>query len=173
MNWQTATFGAAIIVAGMASSGCVTESIPEGAQSIFARATSCPWDRVSVTARPAIAPHKVLKPQGPDANLPTPDATDPDRISLRHNALTPGSPPVGVDALGTTYEVSGCGKTVVMVCANPIVDGRSGPFSASFSEGYAVPYATMQHNFSKAQVIDGDRVVSMVVCEQAARLPRL
>jgi hypothetical protein len=167
MNWQGASVGVTIIGLGIASWGCTTGTVPDGAQSIFSRATTCPPDRVVVTARPDVAPHTVLRPAS-DANMPTPDATDPDQSTLKPS-LSPRSPPVSVDEVGTTYQVFGCGRSATIVCANPVVDGRSGPFSASFAEGFAVPHAAWQHDFSRAQIIDGDRVVSMVVCEPANR----
>jgi hypothetical protein len=55
----------------------------------------------------------------PPSHLPTPDAADPDRMTLRHGSLNPGAAALGVDALGTTYQVSGCGRSMVLVCANP------------------------------------------------------
>jgi hypothetical protein len=163
MNWYMASVGAVII----ASSGCATESVPLGAQSIFARANTCSAERVTVTARPDVAPHTVLPPEGPDANAPPPEGGDYDVMRSVPRSLAPPSAPRNVDALGATYEVSGCGKSLLLVCANPIVDGRSGAFSASFSEGFAASRAPLQHSFSKAQIIEGDRVLSMVVCEPA------
>jgi hypothetical protein len=129
MNVNKAHVGAMMLAASIASLGCA--SIPEGAQAIFARVNTCPPERVIVTARPDVAPHTIVKQKQPEASPPPPEvAADPERMRFWRSEHPVAKVP-DVDAIAATYEVSGCGKTVMFACAHPVV-GAGGPFWATY-----------------------------------------
>jgi hypothetical protein len=128
--------------------GCSTPTVADGARMVFATSQVCTPDKVTVKERPDLAPHSVL-----------PGVTPPNDANI--------------DSVGSTYEISGCAKKLVMVCGRPYVDKPPpDPFSAGVTYPNGNDWADLSFNneyyaLTRAIDIDGDRVVSAVVCQPA------
>ena len=133
------------LAASLASTACAP-SVADGAKRIYAAAEICPHDGVTVTERSDLAPHSVLK------GAPTP-------------------PGANIDSIASTYELTGCGKKALYVCARPVVGNHVDSFSVAVSKPadddgdhlvINTPY------FTETRAIDvGDRIANMAVCQPA------
>jgi len=103
---------------------------------------------VEVAEHPEIAPHTVLSPGGDSAGQPPPDiAADPGRMAFWSKLH--GKQNAEIDSWGKVYELNGCGKKTVYVCAHPtVLDVASG-------NGYIVGNNSTTAN---------DTVISAVQC---------
>jgi hypothetical protein len=142
--------------------GAFRERFADGARTVFVSSNVCPAARVKVIPRPDIAPHVVY---ASSSLSPPPEvASDPARMRLWEHQNS-----VDVDAIGKSYEVSGCGTRVMYVCAHPWLHRSFGPFSAEqyedadgvtqvklFTENYA--------SSDNTTLIEGDEVLSTIVC---------
>lgn len=137
---------ASLLLASTAA--CSAPTVADGARAVFATSQVCTPDKVTVKERPDIAPHTVL-----------PGVTPPNNQNL--------------DAVGSAYEVSGCAKKLVLVCGRPFVDTPPpDPFSAGVTHPNGNDWPDLSFNneywaITRAVDIDGDRVVSAVVCQPA------
>ncbi len=98
--------------------GCAM-SMAEGARHIFSEKNICPADRVTVHKRADIPPHTLLAPQRTDQQPPPEVSADPERLALWNKLQQDRQ--ATVDEAGTTYEVAGCGQSVMYVCSHPNV----------------------------------------------------
>lgn len=118
--------GAACVLAG--SAGCAA-SMAEGARKIFSEKNVCPPERITVQRRDDIPPHVLLAPGQSQQPAPPPEvAGDPERLALWQKLH--GEQAAALDQAGTTYQVSGCGKSAMWVCRHPsqaeVATGGSG-----------------------------------------------
>jgi hypothetical protein len=98
-----------------------------------------------VRARPDLAPHSVLK------------------------GVTP-PPGVDLDAVGDTYEISGCAKKLLFVCGHPVAGNHADPFSAGVSkDGIDMSFNTDEFTLITAHSVEGGRITSAVVCQPASQ----
>jgi hypothetical protein len=135
---------AAMTVATLACAGC-GPTVTDGIRMVYSSSQLCTYAGVSAKARPDLAPHTVL-----------PDLTPP--------------PGVAVDSLGDTYEISGCGKKLLLVCGHPVVGNHPDPFSASVSpDGIDMSLNTNNFALFTSHSIEGGRITSAVVCQASAR----
>jgi hypothetical protein len=101
-------------------------------------------------------------PPEPMAPVPAELAGDPERVRL-WQSQQPHQP--NLDAIGKTFEVTGCNKTTLFVCAHPRADGGDGPWSASVDGSNGVTLYTESHaDVPNTTAVDGDVVTSSVVC---------
>jgi len=136
-------------------------SLHEGASQLFVRANACPAERVQVTPRPDLRPRVVIPPD-PMPPVPAELANDPERVRL-WQSQQPRQP--DLDAIGETFEVTGCNKTTLFVCAHPRNDGGSGPWSASVDSSNGITLYTESHaDVPNTSSVDLDVVMSSVVC---------
>lgn len=161
--------GAAL--AAFAVMGC-SMPLPDGAQSVFSRTYTCPEDRITVTPRPDLIPHTLLKGGEVVAPPPPPPvAADPERMRL-WRTLHP--PTTSIDDIGDAYEVSGCGERRVYVCAHPQLDGGQGAFSATV-EALGRSRRLLVHTayYAGGDVVTarGGSVASAVVCLPEGHAP--
>jgi hypothetical protein len=87
------------------------------------------------------------------------------------------TPPPGVnlDSVGDTYEMSGCDKKLLMVCAHPVEGAHPDPFSAGVKQGeYGTELSLNTEYFTlvRALSVDGGRVSSVVVCQPGGAAPQ-
>jgi hypothetical protein len=129
----------------LTSTACAP-SVRDGAQRIYSVAEICPYDSVTATERSDLAPHTVLK------SAPTPPGTN-------------------IDSIASTYQVSGCGKKALYVCARPVVGNHTDAFSVAVSapadDGPHLVINTPYFTETRAIDVDGDRIANMAVCEPA------
>ena len=156
----------ALLAAGLVV-GC-TEALGAGASAVFVNSVMCPASRVKVNSRPDIRPHEVYVIGAPPAAPPPEIAGDPERLKLWESH----QPQLDIDAIARTYEVHGCGHTVIYVCAHPRIDGGDGPFSVDAYLDIDHHTALSFHTENRAElknneVIYGDTVTSAVVCMPA------
>ena len=128
----------------LASTACAP-SIADGAAQIYTVAQICPHEGVTVKERSDLPPHSVLK-----------------------GTATP--PGVDIDSVATTYEISGCSKKQLYVCARPVVGSHADPFSVGVStpndpEGPRLALNTPYFTETRAISIDGNRIANMAVCQ--------
>ncbi len=144
----TLAISSVILVSGLTSVGCAP-SVAEGAQRVFSTSQICPYESVTVRARSDLPPHSVLK----------------------GSSAPPG---YTVDSVGQTYEVTGCQKTLVMVCGNPVIGKHPDPFSADFSRSdddeVHLSLGTEYFAITRALTTSGDRVSTVVVCQPGGQV---
>jgi hypothetical protein len=135
-----------VCLVGLAGTGCYTHTVADGARAIFADSQLCTNAGITVTARPDLAPHAILK-----------DVTPPPGVSL--------------DSLGETYEISGCSfSKLLYVCGRPIIGTHADPFSAAVSpDGIDMAFNTPDFTLLTAHEIEGGRITSAVVCHAATQ----
>jgi hypothetical protein len=100
------------------NTGCVM-SMAQGARTIFSQKNTCPSDRITVRQRADVPPHTLLAPQASQPQPPPDVASDPERLALWNKMHRDRE--ASIDDVGTTYEVSGCGQSVMYVCTHPNV----------------------------------------------------
>lgn len=123
MSRRTAYARGLVSVAFVVLAGC-GKKLEAGAKEVFVKKAVCPPDRVSVTARPDVAPHTIYA--APVRTPPADIAADPGRLALWKSQQA-GT--VDVDAIAKSYKVTGCGQTTLYACAHPRVGVGDGPFS--------------------------------------------
>lgn len=146
--------------------GC-SKKLEPGARDVFVKKAVCPADRVSVAARPDVAPHTIYV--APTRTPPADIAADPGRLALWKSQQPPT---VDVDAIAKSYQVTGCGQTVLYACAHPRIDDGDGPFSVRVNVrrngSYDVRYNTTYWASSKDdEETVGNVLESSVVCVPA------
>ena len=130
------------VLSALAVSACAP-TVADGAQRVFSTTQICRADAVSVKARPDLAPHAVLEGVSPPPGL-------------------------DLDAVGGTYELSGCNRKLLYVCAHPIVGNHPDAFSAAITQGEfgtEVSLNTEYFALTRALETSGGRVTSAVVCQ--------
>jgi len=129
-----------MLVATLACVGC-GPTVTDGIRMVYATSQLCTYAGVSAKPRPDLAPHTVLK-----------DVTPP--------------PGVAVDSLGDTYEVSGCGQKLLLVCGHPVVGNHADPFSATVSpDGIDMSFNTANFALFTDHNVEGGHITSAVVCQ--------
>ena len=149
------------------SLGC-GEKLRDGASAVFVKTVVCPASRVSVTARPDVAPHTIYSP--PRRTPPADIAADPGRLEL-WKSQQPTTP--DVDAIAKSYTVTGCGQTALYACGHPRMDGGDGPFSVTVTKGPGNGTVVQYNTKYFASIKDGYTTVgntleSAVVCVPAS-----
>jgi hypothetical protein len=137
----------AVVMAALGSTACAP-SVADGARQVFFTSQICTDENTTVKARSDLEPKSVLKGVTPPAG-------------------------VDLDSVGTTYEITGCNKKVIMVCGRPYVGNKGDPFSANpvqdkerVDKDFADPeFNTDLYTFTRAISIDGNRVSTGVVCQ--------
>jgi hypothetical protein len=127
----------------LASTACAP-SVADGAARVYSMAQICPHEGVTVKERSDLPPHSVLK------GTPTP-------------------PGVDIDSVASTYEISGCSKKLLYVCARPVVGNHADPFSVAVTtpddpDGPRLALNTPYFTETRAISIDGNRIANMAVC---------
>jgi hypothetical protein len=114
--------------------GCM--SLSEGASRFFSARYTCPAGRLSVVKRNDLPPRVLFgaKPSPPPAEV----AADPERMKLwRQNQADTLA---ALDDTGTTYEVDGCGRRELLICAHPLVpDSDNGGYTTDSNDVTCVP----------------------------------
>jgi len=134
------------LAAALASTGCAP-SIADGAQSVFSTSQLCPYEGITVRARPDLSPHAVLKDTPPPAGM-------------------------NIDSVGGTYEISGCSKKLLFVCGRPVIGNGADPFSAGFSQQDDGPHLSLNTDYfaiTRSLDTEGNRVANVVVCQPASQ----
>ena len=134
----------AMALGTVACAGC-GPTMNDGIRAVYSSSQLCTYAGVNAKARPNLAPHTVL-----------PGVTPP--------------PGVAVDALGDTYEISGCGKKILYVCGHPVVGNHADPFSAGVSpDGIDMSFNTSNFALFTSHSIQGGRITSAVVCQASTQ----
>ncbi len=134
----------AMAIPSLACAGC-GPTMNDGIRAVYSSSQLCTYAGVGAKARPDLAPHAVLQ------------------------GVTP-PPGVSVDSLGDTYELSGCGKKMLMVCGHPVVGNHADPFVVSVSpDGIDMAFNTSNFSLFTSHSVEGARVTSAVVCQASTQ----